>query len=136
MNKDKTKFGIFIALLIMVSITFAMWFFQEFKNKEMSLETVFIPVFMIIILSLLVMVFVHNYKSIKQNEPVEDERSKKATMRAASLSFFISIYLLLFIGWFGDDYFERASQATGLAIGIMAVIFISLLLYFQKRGKL
>ncbi|MFH1789498.1 MAG: DUF2178 domain-containing protein [bacterium] len=137
MNKDKIKLTILIIIFSVVFLTFGLWVRQEWKNSmSFTLSNLAVPFLLVFIVLLIIPVILRNYKSIKQNVPVEDERSKKATMKAASLSYFISIYVFLAIGWLGDDYFERASQATGLGIGIMAIVFILLLLYFQRRGKL
>jgi Na+/H+ antiporter NhaD/arsenite permease-like protein len=136
MKKEKLIFiSAAVGLLFLVA-TFILWFIKAVEKNDLEGMTLAIPIVIIIITALMLPILLRNYKSIKENIPTADERSKKAATRAAALTFYISIYLLLAIGWFGDDYFERPSQATGLGILGMAVIFLATWIYFDRRGKL
>ena len=137
MKKEKIKLISLAIVLILLLGTFGLWFITALqKGQSLRGMLLGVPIVMVIIVATITPMLIRYYKSIKENVPTADERSKKATARAAALTFYISIYLLLAIGWFGDDYFERPSQATGYGIMGMAVIFLITWIYFEKRGKL
>ena len=135
MNKVKITLIAQIIVLVLVISTFALWLVTALQ-KDKDFKNLLIGLPIIIIGAIMVPLLIRNFKSIRQNMPAADERSKRAVTRAAALSFYISIYLLLAIGWFGDDYFERPSQATGYGIMGMAVIFLISWFYFDRKGKL
>ncbi len=135
MRKDKIILVAQVVVLTLIMATFALWLVTALQ-KDKDLKDLLIGLPMIIIIAIIIPKLIRNYKSIRQNMPAVDERSKKAVTRAAALSFYVSIYLLLTIGWFGDDYFERPSQATGCGIMGMAVIFLISWIYFDRKGKL
>ncbi|MBU1164444.1 hypothetical protein KKA15_02690 [Patescibacteria group bacterium] len=137
MSKDKIKLTLLVILLVMFIGTSGLWLVKSWQNNsDFNLFNLALPIILLLIIAVVIPVIIRNAKSVKDNVPVEDERSKKASYKAGHYTFLFSIYLLLFLGWFGDDYFTRPSQATGTAILVMAIVFISLLLYFERKGKL
>ena len=89
----------------------------------------------IIILAFAISVFRRGYGDVKKGFPMRDERSRKVIEKASSLAFYVTIYLLLAIGWLSEDIitFRDVSQATGLAIGLMAILFAAFWAYYNKR---
>jgi len=61
--------------------------------------------------------------SVKRGEPVEDELSKKVVQKAAALSYFISLYLWVFMIWLKDRVALDTEELLGSGILAMAVIF-------------
>jgi cation transport ATPase len=72
--------------------------------------------------------------SAKRGEPGEDELSKKLLRRASSLSYYISIYLWLFIMYFSDKLHYETHVYFAAGILGMAVIFAGSWVYFSIRG--
>lgn len=72
--------------------------------------------------------------SAKRGEPAEDELSKKVMLKTSSLSFYISLYLWLAIGYFSDKLDYEAHTLIGAGIIGMAVIFAVCWLIFNFRG--
>lgn len=74
-------------------------------------------------------------KDIKEGYPLHDERSRRVLERATSKAFIVSLYLLLAIGFVSDEIikFRDVSQATGVAVGGMAILFLIFWIYYNKR---
>jgi hypothetical protein len=73
-------------------------------------------------------------KSEKRGEPVEDELSKKIMQKASSLSFYISIYFWLAIGYFSDRTDLEAHTLIGTGILGMALIFFTCWIIIRFKG--
>jgi uncharacterized membrane protein YbjE (DUF340 family) len=137
MNKEKIKLVSLIVVFCLFIATFGLWMVRSWQNNpDFTLSGLILPLVLIAIIAIIIPIIMRNARSIKSKEPVEDERSKRATTKAGYYTFLFSIYLLLGLGWFGDDYFTRPSQATGAAILVMAIVFLALILFFNKKGKL
>jgi uncharacterized membrane protein len=137
MNKEKIKLGLLIVIFVLFIATFGLWLANYWKNNpDFTLSGLILPVILIALITIIIPIILRNARSIKKGEPAEDERSKRATRKAGYYSFLFSIYLLLALGWYGDDYFTRPSQATGAAILVMAIVFMALILFFNKKGEL
>ena len=87
------------------------------------------------ILAFALFTFIRGYRDIKGGFPLKDERSNKVLEMASSRAFFVSLYMLLAIGFLSDDIikFEDVSQATGIAVGIMALLLAVFWAYYNKR---
>lgn len=77
---------------------------------------------------------VKRISSEKRGEPSEDEMSKKVMQKAASLSYFISLYLWVFMIYIKDKVTMDVEVLMGSGILGMAVIFALSWLYFNFRG--
>jgi len=135
MDKAKTKLMLLTLLIGMVTTTFGIWFYFSAK-QGLELRDLILVGPVILVLLLIIPLITRSLKSIKEKTPLEDERMTKAKTKAASLAFYISIYLLLAIGYLGDGFFERPSQATGAGVMGMAIIFLLAWLYFERKSNL
>lgn len=108
-----------IAILVLASA--ALWFFTSSKA--------FKPVDILqfgVILVLVGFGLFFGYKrltSVRRREPVEDELSKKVVQKAASLSYFISLYIWVFMIWLKDRVSLDTEEVLGSGILAMAVTF-------------
>jgi peptidoglycan/LPS O-acetylase OafA/YrhL len=66
---------------------------------------------------------VKRFTSAKRREPIEDELSKKILVKASSISYYISIYLWLFIMYFSDRTIMETHTLIGAGILGMALTF-------------
>jgi len=89
----------------------------------------------ITILAFAIFTFIRGMRDIKGGFPLKDERSNKVLEMASSRAFFVSLYILLAIGFLSDDIikFEDVSQATGIAVGIMAILFAGFWAYYNRK---
>ena len=78
------------------------------------------------------------YFDVKAGFPFEDERSKKVLNRAFAQAYVLSIWWLLILGWASDGIidFRDVSQAMGMGILGMAVLFGLCFLYYNRRGDI
>ncbi len=72
--------------------------------------------------------------SARRGEPAEDELSKKVMQKSASLSYYISIYMWLIIGYFSERLDYETHTVIGAGIIGMAIIFAICWLIFNFRG--
>jgi peptidoglycan/LPS O-acetylase OafA/YrhL len=72
--------------------------------------------------------------SLARKEPLEDELSKKVMMKTASLSYYISLYLWLFIMYMSDKTTMETHTLIGTGIIGMAIIFFLSWLYAKFFG--
>ena len=98
--------------------------------------SIILAVVALVLLVFFVLFAMRRYKDASKGLPFEDERSKRVMEKAASKSFFVTLYVLLAIGLLSDDAinFRDVSQATGLAIGIMAVLLFAFWIYYNRKG--
>jgi len=89
----------------------------------------------IIILIFAIFVFTRGNRDLKEGFPLKDERSRKVLEKASSLAFYVSLYMLLAIGFLSDDIieFRDVSQATSIAVAGMAVLFMIFWTYYNRR---
>jgi len=73
-------------------------------------------------------------KSEKRGEPAEDELSKKITMKAASWSYYISLYLWVAMMYIKDRVLMDSEQLLGAGILGMACIFALSWLIVRYKG--
>lgn len=92
--------------------------------------------FIIIVLLITFAVFI-GYKrlaSARRGEPAEDELSKKVMQKSASLSYYISIYMWLAIGYFSERLDYETHTIIGAGIIGMAITFAVCWLIFNIGG--
>jgi len=79
----------------------------------------------IIILIFAIFVFTRGNRDLKNGFPLKDERSIRVLEKASSKAFYVSIYLLLAVGFLSEGVikFRDVSQATSIAVAGMAVLF-------------
>jgi hypothetical protein len=107
---------------------------QSFRTGENlgGIASIFIS---LLILGFAIAVYIRGYKDIKGGYPLHDERSKKVLQKASSMAFFVSLYLLLAVGFLSEDLipFRDVSQATGITVGIMALLFAVFWAYYSRK---
>ena len=118
--KMKRTMLVFVVALLVV-FTFILWI----MNSRMGWDS---PQMMMIAVGLVVVGFavyigMARLKSTLRKEPAEDELSKSIMTRASSLSYYMSIYLWLFIMYVSDKVKWETHTLVGAGILGMAIIF-------------
>ena len=133
-SKDKIRMAAIIIISLLVIATGTLFSVTAFMRGDVSGGIVggFIA---ITILVFAIFVFVRGNRAMKEGFPLHDERSRKVIERASSKAFYVSLYLLLTIGFLSDDLikFRDVSQATGIAVGIMAILFAVFWAYYNRK---
>lgn len=133
-SKDRKKLLRIAVVLALLIFTLGLYAFSVWRNDR-TIE----PLIMIAILATIITFgafFVKKaYLSVKKGFPLEDERSRKVMVLALARAYLITLYWLLAIGWASDDWikFRDVSQATGLGILGMAIIFGLCWLYYNRK---
>ncbi len=87
----------------------------------------------ILVIGFAVFVGIKRFQSMKRGEPAEDELSRKILRRTASVSFYISLYLWVFMLFLIDRVKMDTEQLLGTGILGMAIIYALtwVVLYFR-----
>lgn len=88
----------------------------------------------VILVAFAVYVGFRKAESASRGEPAEDELSKKVIQKTSSISFYISIYLWLFIMYFSDKFNFEPHVFIAAGILGMAIVFACCWLFYNFRG--
>jgi hypothetical protein len=109
-----------VAAVLMASST--IWF--TYAASGFNLLEFFPRIILFLVGGLAIFIGIRRISGIKRGEPSEDELSKKIQVKTASISFYISIYLWLFIMYFSDKLNLENHTLIGVGIAGMALIYI------------
>ncbi|MFH1326811.1 MAG: DUF2178 domain-containing protein [archaeon] len=134
MKAERIRLLAIMIISLFVISTGSLFATHSFKNGEVAGGVLGILI-AIIILVFAIFVCLRGNSDLKHGFPLKDERSKKIIDKASSRAFYISLYLLLIIGFLSDDVikFRDISQATGVAVGGMAILFGIFWAYYNKK---
>jgi uncharacterized membrane protein len=135
MNADRIRLIAISIVGIFVIITGGFFAYRSFMEKEIVGGVLGIIVALIVLLFAF-FVYLRGNRDLKDGYPIQDERSRKVMDRASSKSFFVSLYLLVAVGFISEELiqFRDVSQATGVTVGLMALTFACFWLYFNFKG--
>jgi len=133
-GKDKIRMTAMIMVSLLVIATGTLFSLTSFMKGDIAggVAGVFIA---ITILVFAISVFIRGYRDMKKGFPLRDERSRRILEKASSKAFYVSLYLLLGVGFLSDDLikFRDVSQATGIAVGMMAILFAVFWAYYSRK---
>ena len=109
-----------VALLVLGSILFWVFNIQKPLNP-IDMGMILIP---LILVGFALYLGFRNLGSAIRKEPVEDELSKKVITKASSLSFYISLYMWLFVMYFSNKTTMEPHSLIGAGITGMALVFL------------
>ena len=101
-------------LLLLVIITSGLWF--SYSSETYSFKKMSPFLILIFVIGFAVFIGIKRLLSFKRGEPVEDELSKKILTKASSVSFYVSIYLWLFIMYYSDKTELESHTIIGMGI--------------------
>ena len=108
-------------LLLLVIITSGLWF--SYSSETFSLKKMSPFLFLIFVIGFAVFIGIKHLLSFKKGKPIEDELSKRTLVKASSISFYVSIYLWLFIMYYSDKTEIESHTIIGMGILGMSIIF-------------
>ncbi|MDD4902317.1 MAG: DUF2178 domain-containing protein [Patescibacteria group bacterium] len=135
-KNDKKRFLAMVILLACLIVIIAAWgMFDYLNNGQKSGLGV-------LVIALIVAAFGFRfikikYNSLKQGEPLKDERSRKLETKAGAYAFYIGIYWLLGLS-LAIDFFHLSIPADSVpSIGIagMAIIFGLAYWHLNRKGE-
>jgi uncharacterized membrane protein len=131
----KARLAAMAAISLIVAASGALFAWNSFAKGEIA-GAILGGIIALIILGFALFTFIRGSKDLKEGYPVKDERSARVMEKATSKAFFVSLYLLLAIGYLSDDLikFRDVSQATGAAVGGMALLFAMFWIYYSRKA--
>lgn len=105
----------------LVLMTTGLWFFTSFENFN-KMDLLHFGVITLIV-GFAVFVGLKRLRSEKRGEPIEDELSKKILQKTAATSYYISLYIWVFLIFLKDRVKFETEELLGTGILAMAVTF-------------
>ena len=134
-NNDRVRLVVIAVISLFVIITGSLFAYKSFSGGDVTGGIMGILI-AVVILGFAVSVYKRGNRSLKRGMPLEDERSKKVIRKASSLAFYVTLYLLLAIGFLSDSVlkFVDVSRAMSVAVGGMAFLFVVFWIYYNRKG--
>ena len=123
-----------IALLVsaIVLATTAYWFFGA--EKSVNVYEILSFGVIIVLVGFGIWFAVRRFSAVRSGEPQEDELSKKIVQKSAAWSYYISLYMWVFMIWLKDRVTMETEEVLGAGILSMAVIFMLCFIFYRLRG--
>lgn len=121
-------------MLVSIAVlgTTAFWFF--FKEKSVSSADVISVGVIVVLVGFGIWFTIRRFSSAKRGEPQEDELSRKIMQKTAAWSYYISLYIWVFMIWLKDRVTLDTEEVLGAGILSMAVIFMLCFIFLRLRG--
>jgi uncharacterized membrane protein len=135
-RRDGARLAGIVVIALLVIVTGALFSYSSFRNGEVA-SGILGGIIAIVIVIFAFFVYRRGRESLDKGLPTKDERSRRVLEKASSTAFYISLYLLLAIGFLseGTISFRDVSQATSVAVGLMAILFAICWAYYN-RGEI
>ena len=122
---------IFVIAALVLLATF-LWMLSSYGDFKTNDPGSFIVIILLVAFALFI--GFKRLSSARRGEPAEDELSKKVMQKTASLSYYISIYMWLIIGYFSEKLDYETHTLIGAGIIGMAITFAVCWLIVNFRG--
>ena len=122
---------IFVIAALVLLATF-LWMLSSYGDFKTNDPGSFIVIILLVAFALFI--GFKRLSSARRGEPAEDELSKKVMQKTASLSYYISIYMWLIIGYFSEKFDYETHTLIGAGIIGMAITFAVCWLIVNFRG--
>lgn len=123
-----------IALVVSLAVlvTTALWFFKVEKTISGTEIVTFGTI--IVLVGFGLFFACRRFTGASRGEPAEDELSKKVMQKTAAWSYYISLYMWVFMIWLKDRITLDTEEVLGAGILSMAVIFFLCWIVIRLRG--
>jgi len=119
-------FGLFPAVLSMIGL---------FWGKEGAEWSLAFLTFGLLICVVTVLYITRTISNFRQGLPRQDERSVRVIQLAGSRAFFISLYIMMVLLLFGNDFFDSGYFVLFLGIISMFVVYAVCWIWYHFRGE-
>ena len=121
-----------LAVSLVVLVTTALWFFK--MEKSVTGPEVLNLGIIIVLAGFGLYIAYRRFSGARKGEPPEDELSKRILQKTAAWSYYISLYMWVFMIWLKDRVTLDTEQVLGAGILSMAVIFFLCWIVIRFRG--
>jgi len=115
-----------------VLATTAIWFFG--REKSVNAHAIASFGIIIVLVGFGIWFAVRRFSAVRSGEPQEDELSKKIIQKTAAWSYYVSLYMWVFMLWLKARVTMDTEEVLGAGILSMAVIFMLCFIYHRLRG--
>jgi len=132
---DKIRIVAIIIVSLFVIVTGTLWSLNSFAKGDIA-GAVTGGLIAITILVFAIFVYMRGNKDLREGYPLKDERSGRVLEKASSKAFYVSLYLLLAVGFLSSEgiiKFRDVSQAISLSMGGMAILFAVFWAYYHRK---
>ncbi len=116
----KKSLIVFIVAALVLGAT-SLWFFTSYK--ELNLRDLVHFGVILVVVGFAILVGLKRLGSARRGEPIEDELSRKILQKAAAISYYVSLYMWVFMIFLKDRVTLETEELLGTGILVMAVIF-------------
>ncbi|MBE0668298.1 MAG: hypothetical protein IH593_11605, partial [Bacteroidales bacterium] len=121
-----------LAVSVTVLAATALWFFKV--EKSISATEIMTFGIIVILVGFGLFFAYRRIAGVRRGEPGEDELSKKIMQKTAAWSYYISLYMWVFMIWLKDRVTLDTEEVLGAGILSMAVIFFLCWTVIRIRG--
>jgi peptidoglycan/LPS O-acetylase OafA/YrhL len=121
---------IFLSLFVIGGIIF----YVSHPDFVLNFQEIAMILVLLVVLGFALYLAQLRIRAVRKKLPAEDEYSKKLMKKAASTSYFISLYLWLAIMYLSDKVVMETHTLIGTGILAMALVFALSWLFFNIRG--
>lgn len=142
-QRNVRKGGVILLAIIFSAVVLTGVLYSAMNLKDGRTEESAIGFLVSLLLGIFAVKFVRDREeSVRKGIPLEDERSERIKQKAGYYAFLVSLYLLIAIGYYSDLSLEYPglpairdiSQATGIAIAGIALVFGVCWWRFSRKG--
>jgi len=126
----KAVIALVVSLAVLVAT--ALWFLKVEKTITVTEIVTFGTI--IVLVGFGLFFAYRRFTGARRGEPAEDELSKKVMQKTAAWSYYISLYMWVFMIWLKDRITLDTEEVLGAGILSMAVIFFLCWIVIRLRG--
>ncbi|MHA2218574.1 MAG: DUF2178 domain-containing protein [Candidatus Hodarchaeales archaeon] len=125
----KLRIALVASLVFLVTVSMGLYIKKAWPLNFLEIATMGIAI--TIILIGLVVVF-RMWSSMKTEEPLQDEMSKRLTYKAGYYAWIITLYIALAVGWVIDDIPGMAPRHGSTAVLLLSAVTYFIVLFVLK----
>jgi peptidoglycan/LPS O-acetylase OafA/YrhL len=129
--KTKTLLSLLISIVVIISL--GVWMYFSLDGEFLAGDLLHAGIIILLVAFAGIIGF-QRFRSEKRGEPAEDEFSKKVMRRAASTSFYVSLYWWLVFAYISENWQMEGGSLIGRGIMGMAIIFAISWFYYKWKG--
>lgn len=127
------KKSIIIFVIVALILLTTGWFFYSSMDTLKWVDYLQFAIIGIVIV-FAIFVGIKRMKSFREKEPVEDEMSKKILQKTSSISYYVSLYMWIFLIFIKDRIKFETEELIGMGVLLMALIFALTWLVLNFKG--
>ncbi|MFH2020286.1 MAG: DUF2178 domain-containing protein [archaeon] len=133
-KNDKIRLMAIIMVSLFVVLTGILYLSKALGKGDIA-GAILGGIIAVIILIFAFFVYKRGSDDLKNGLPIHDERSRRVMEKASSKAFYVSLYMLLGVGLLSENIivFRDVSQATGISVGCMAILFAVFWAYYNSK---